>query len=96
MLSVHSSFLDGEDAEDLRDERIWVLAMVLDIAWENLQHCFYFFGLHRLDHKFAVMAQEEEAPTLSSSFASVESLLSIENWIQTLVEEAHAEIVLLK
>jgi len=52
--------LDGENAEDLGEQRVRVLRQVCSVLWHHLLNKGQFRTRDRLDHEFLIMTEEEK------------------------------------
>ena len=69
---------------------------MFDVAVCYLKEFFMLFASHGLDDKPIVICVEEEAATLAGTFTSLEDLIKIVQWAQTLDQDAIVTKVLPK
>ena len=69
--------LDSEQAEYLGEQAIWVSFKMRGKLRKNPEHQIKLIFRHRLDDKFAIMAEKEEAAATAGALASFEDLVTI-------------------
>lgn len=72
--------LNGEDAKDLAQERVWVCLHVFRVSWHHFLDKLEFRSSHCLDNELLIVAEEKEAAGPACAFACLEYHVSVELW----------------
>jgi hypothetical protein len=86
-------FFNRKNAEDFGNQRVRVLAQVVNVVRQDFEQHIDLGLAHCLDNIFSVMTEEKEATAFSRAFTRVENLLAVQLWCKGLLNQCHTQPV---
>jgi hypothetical protein len=90
---AHVFGLDSENSEDFRYQTVWIIAEMVRILGQQVNHEVKFRLRTSFDNELFIVAMEKEGSTAASSLSALENHISVKLGTQTLVEHVSVEVV---